>query len=76
MTLETWAIARFTVTMALAIHFFVVFPLLVRFVGGMSPLQFFKRAEPAILTAFSTSSSSATRSPPACTRSASTGRCP
>jgi Na+/H+-dicarboxylate symporter len=50
----------FTVTMALAIHMFIVFPLLVRFVGGMSPLQFFKRAEPAILTAFSTSSSSAT----------------
>jgi Na+/H+-dicarboxylate symporter len=55
-------LARFvlTVTLALAIHFFIVFPLLVRFVGGMSPLQFFKRAEPAILTAFSTSSSSAT----------------
>jgi Na+/H+-dicarboxylate symporter len=55
-------LARFvlTVTLALAIHFFIVFPLLIRFVGGMSPLQFFKRAEPAILTAFSTSSSSAT----------------
>ncbi len=50
----------FTVVLALAIHFFIVFPLLVRFVGGMSPLEFFKRAEPAILTAFSTSSSSAT----------------
>jgi Na+/H+-dicarboxylate symporter len=49
-----------TVTVALGIHFFVVFPLLVKFVGGMSPLEFFKRAEPAILTAFSTSSSSAT----------------
>ena len=55
-------LARFvgTATLALAIHFFVVFPLLVRLVGGMSPLEFFKRAEPAILTAFSTSSSSAT----------------
>jgi Na+/H+-dicarboxylate symporter len=55
-------LARFvlTVTLALAIHFFIVFPLLLRFVGRMSPLQFFKRAEPAILTAFSTSSSSAT----------------
>jgi Na+/H+-dicarboxylate symporter len=49
-----------TVTLALGIHFFVVFPLLVKFVGRMSPLQFFRRAEPAILTAFSTSSSSAT----------------
>jgi DAACS family dicarboxylate/amino acid:cation (Na+ or H+) symporter len=55
-------LARFvgTVVLALAIHFFVVFPLLVKLVGGMSPLDFFKRAEPAILTAFSTSSSSAT----------------
>jgi DAACS family dicarboxylate/amino acid:cation (Na+ or H+) symporter len=50
----------FTVTLALAIHFFVVFPLLLKFVGRMSPIAFFKRAEPAILTAFSTSSSSAT----------------
>lgn len=49
-----------TVVLALSIHFFVVFPLLLRFVGGMSPLAFFKGAEPAILTAFSTSSSSAT----------------
>ena len=49
-----------TVVLALGIHFFVVYPLLVKLVGGMSPLQFFKRAEPAILTAFSTSSSSAT----------------
>jgi len=55
-------LARFvgTVVLALAIHFFVVFPLLVKLIGGMSPLEFFKRAEPAILTAFSTSSSSAT----------------
>jgi len=55
-------LARFvgTVVLALAIHLFVVFPLLVKLIGGMSPLEFFKRAEPAILTAFSTSSSSAT----------------
>jgi DAACS family dicarboxylate/amino acid:cation (Na+ or H+) symporter len=49
-----------TVVLALAIHFFVVFPILVRVFGGMSPLKFFKGAQPAILTAFSTSSSSAT----------------
>jgi Na+/H+-dicarboxylate symporter len=49
-----------TVVLALAIHLFVVFPLLLRAFGGMSPLAFFKGAEPAILTAFSTSSSSAT----------------
>ncbi len=50
----------FTVVLALAIHMFVVFPLLLRAFGGMSPLAFFRAAEPALLTAFSTSSSSAT----------------
>jgi DAACS family dicarboxylate/amino acid:cation (Na+ or H+) symporter len=49
-----------TVVLALALHAFVVFPLLVKFLGGMSPLAFWRGAEPAILTAFSTSSSSAT----------------
>jgi len=55
-------LARFvgTVVLALSIHFFVVFPLLLRFVGKMSPIAFFRAAQPAILTAFSTSSSSAT----------------
>ncbi len=50
----------FAVVLALSIHFFIVFPLLVRFIGNMNPLTFFRRCEPAILTAFSTSSSSAT----------------
>lgn len=45
---------------ALAVHMFVVFPLLLWFVGRMNPLEFFRKAEPVILTAFSTSSSSAT----------------
>lgn len=45
---------------ALAVHMFVVFPLLLWFIGRMNPLLFFRRAQPAILTAFSTSSSSAT----------------
>lgn len=49
-----------TVVLALSIHFFVVFPLLLHFVGGTSPLAFFRGAQPALLTAFSTSSSSAT----------------
>lgn len=55
-------LARFvmTVLLALAIHFFVVFPILLRTLGGMSPLAFFRGAQPALLTAFSTSSSSAT----------------
>jgi DAACS family dicarboxylate/amino acid:cation (Na+ or H+) symporter len=50
----------FTVLLALGIHFFVVFPILLRTIGGMSPMAFFRGAEPALLTAFSTSSSSAT----------------
>lgn len=58
--LEQLARYVFTVILALAFHFFVVFPVLLRVLGGMSPLAFFKGAEPAILTAFSTSSSSAT----------------
>lgn len=49
-----------TVILALSIQMFVVFPLLVRAFGGRSPLAFFKAAEPAVMTAFSTSSSSAT----------------
>jgi DAACS family dicarboxylate/amino acid:cation (Na+ or H+) symporter len=49
----------FTVLLALGIHFFVVFPILLRVFGGMSPLVFFRGAQPALLTAFSTSSSSA-----------------
>ncbi|MDX1549495.1 MAG: dicarboxylate/amino acid:cation symporter [Lysobacter spongiicola] len=55
-------LARFvgTVVLALAIHFFVVFPALLWVFGGMSPLRFFRGAQPALLTAFSTSSSSAT----------------
>lgn len=55
-------LARFvaTVLLALGIHFFVVFPVLLRVFGGMSPRVFFRGAQPALLTAFSTSSSSAT----------------
>ena len=45
---------------ALAFHLFVVFPLLLWFVGRMNPLEFFRKVQPVMLTAFSTSSSSAT----------------
>jgi DAACS family dicarboxylate/amino acid:cation (Na+ or H+) symporter len=50
----------FTVLGGLALHLCVVLPLLVKFFGGMSPLEFFKRARGTMVTAFSTSSSSAT----------------
>ena len=55
-------LARFvgTVVAALGIHFFIVFPILLWVFGRMSPLAFFRGAQPAMLTAFSTSSSSAT----------------
>ncbi len=49
-----------TVLLALALHMFVVLPLWVRFMGGMSPRRFFRDAQEAILTAFATSSSTAT----------------
>lgn len=50
-----------TVVAALAIHLFVVMPLILRFVGGVkNPWLHFQAMAPALLTAFSTSSSSST----------------
>ncbi|MEO6462463.1 MAG: dicarboxylate/amino acid:cation symporter, partial [Candidatus Eisenbacteria bacterium] len=48
------------VLLGLAIHQFVVYPLLVRFLGGMDPRVFFRGIRAAMLTAFSTASSNAT----------------
>jgi DAACS family dicarboxylate/amino acid:cation (Na+ or H+) symporter len=48
------------VLLALAIHQFVVYSLAVRFLGGMSPLRFFRGIQEAMITAFSTASSNAT----------------
>jgi len=50
----------FTVLAALAIHAFITLPLLLRLVGRVSPLRQFRAMAPALLTAFSTASSSAT----------------
>ncbi len=50
----------FTVVAALGIHFFVTLPLLLRFLGGVSPVRHYRAVSPALLTAFSTASSSAT----------------
>lgn len=50
----------FCVVLAIAIHMFVVLPLWVRYVGGMGVLHFFRGSEEAILTAFSTASSTGT----------------
>ena len=56
------ALAWFTLTvlLALATHFFVTLPLLLRFVGGVRPYAYYGRIMPAQLMAFSTASSSAT----------------
>ena len=50
----------FVVLAALALHMFVVMPVLLRLIGRVSAGKHFQAMSPAILTAFSTSSSSAT----------------
>jgi Na+/H+-dicarboxylate symporter len=50
----------FTVVIALGIHFAITLPLLLRFLGGVSPMRHYRAVSPALLTAFSTASSSAT----------------
>ncbi len=49
-----------TITAGLLIHLLVTLPLLLRFVGGMNPIVHYRNMAEALLTAFSTSSSSAT----------------
>jgi DAACS family dicarboxylate/amino acid:cation (Na+ or H+) symporter len=49
-----------TVLGGLAVHSFVVLPLLVWLLGGINPIQFYVKSFPSLATAFSTSSSSAT----------------
>ena len=58
--LEALAWFTLTVLLALATHFFVTLPLLLRFVGGVRPYAYYGRIMPAQLMAFSTASSSAT----------------
>ncbi|OJH42822.1 dicarboxylate/amino acid:cation symporter [Cystobacter ferrugineus] len=48
------------VLLALGLHMFVVYSLSVRFLGGRNPIAFFRDCRLAIVTAFSTASSSAT----------------
>jgi Na+/H+-dicarboxylate symporter len=50
----------FTVLGALAVHLFITLPLLLRLVAGVNPLRHFRAMAPALVTAFSTASSSAT----------------
>ncbi|MFT5471521.1 MAG: proton glutamate symport protein [Verrucomicrobiales bacterium] len=50
----------FVVVTALAIHMFVAMPLILKYVAKVSPIRHFKAMRNALLTAFSTSSSSGT----------------
>ncbi len=50
----------FTVLLALGLHLFVVLPLALKFIGGVSPWAHFRAMRPALLLAFSTASSSGT----------------
>jgi Na+/H+-dicarboxylate symporter len=54
------AIFAICVVAALAVHAFITLPLLLRFVGRVKPFKTIAGASPAMLTAFSTASSSAT----------------
>jgi Na+/H+-dicarboxylate symporter len=54
------ALFFFSVVAALAIHFFVTLPLLLMFLGRVRPHRHYRAMSPALLTAFSTASSSAT----------------
>ena len=54
------AVFFFTVLAALLIHLFAVMPLILRMVGRVNPWRQYQAMLPALLTAFSTSSSSAT----------------
>jgi DAACS family dicarboxylate/amino acid:cation (Na+ or H+) symporter len=48
------------VVLALALHLFVVYSLVLKFAGGYSPKKFFKSVQEAMVMAFSTASSNAT----------------
>ncbi len=54
------AVFFFTVLLALMMHLFVVMPIILRFLAGVNPWRHYQAMAPALLTAFSTSSSSAT----------------
>lgn len=49
-----------TVLLALAIHMFIIMPLILHLVGGVNPWAHFRAMRMALLTAFSTASSAAT----------------
>jgi len=50
----------FTVVIALAIHVFISMPLILKYLAGINPFAQYRAMAPALLTAFSTASSSGT----------------
>ncbi|MBM3199071.1 MAG: dicarboxylate/amino acid:cation symporter [Chlamydiae bacterium] len=58
-SLASLALFTFTVLGGLALFSFVILPLFLRFVAKVSPMAFFRTMWPALITAFSTSSSAA-----------------
>ena len=57
---QSVAVFALTVILALAIHVFIIMPLILGLVGRVNPLRHYRAMAPALLTAFSTASSSAT----------------
>jgi len=57
---QRMGIYMLTVLLALVLHAFITLPLLTKFIGKVNPLKHFKAVTTPLLTAFSTSSSSAT----------------
>lgn len=57
---EPLALFFVSVVLALGIHFFVSLPLLLRYIGKVNPIRHYRAMAPALLTSFSTASSSAT----------------
>ncbi len=57
---QTVGVFFLTVMLALAVHFFIILPLILRYVAGVNPLRHYKAMAPALLMAFSSSSSAST----------------
>jgi Na+/H+-dicarboxylate symporter len=57
-----WVMGGFALTVltGLLIHCLIILPVMLRFLGGINPINHLKAMAPAMLTAFSTASSSAT----------------
>lgn len=58
-SLKTLTLFFLTVILALAVFMFVALPLILKFMGKVDPFRHFRAMAPALVTAFSTSSSSA-----------------